>query len=157
MELKKGYKAPNFALRNTQKEEVALNELSGKKIVLLFFPLAFTGVCTAEMCGVRDTMSQYNDLKAEVFGISVDTVFTLEKFKEENQINFELLSDFNKEVSRAYGCLYEDFVLGMKGVSKRAAFVIDEKGIIRYAEVLESAGDLPNFDNIFKALKSTLR
>ncbi|HHS95633.1 MAG TPA: peroxiredoxin [Phaeodactylibacter sp.] len=150
--IKKGDKAPTFSLRNTDKEEVSLEDYKGKNVVLLFFPLAFTGVCTAELCSVRDDMSTYEQLDAQVLGISVDSLFSLGKFKEQEQYNFPLLSDFNKTVSRAYGALYEDFVLDMRGVSKRAAFVIDKEGMVQYAEVLESAGDLPNFE----AIKATL-
>lgn len=153
MVINKGDKAPNFSLRDTNKAEVKLSDFEGKKTVILFFPLAFTSVCTDELCSVRDNLSFYNDLDAEVLGISVDSLFVLEKFKEMNGYNFTLLSDFNKEASRAYGTLYENFVLDMKGVSKRAAFVVDEKGIIRYAEVLESAGDLPNFSAIKEVLQ----
>ena len=152
MVINKGDKAPNFTLRNTLKEEVSLANFNDKKLVILFFPLAFTGVCTEELCGVRDDASEYNSLDAEVVGISVDSLFVLERFKAENNYNFTLLSDFNKEASRAYGTLYENFVLDMKGVSKRAAFVVDQKGTVRYAEVLENAGELPNF----KAIKEVL-
>lgn len=155
MGIKNGVKAPNFTLRNTAKAEVSLSDFHGKKnVVVLFFPLAFTGVCTEELCSVRDDISAYNDVDAQVLGISVDSLFTLEKFKAEQAYNFPLLSDFNKEVSRAYDALYEDFVLGMKGVSKRAAFVVDKNGTIQYSEVLESAGDLPNFSKIKEALAS---
>ena len=152
MIINKGDKAPNFTLRDTQKQEVSLSDYEGKKLVILFFPLAFTGVCTEELCGVRDYSEEYNNLDAEIVGISVDSLFVLERFKAENNYNFTLLSDFNKEASRAYGTLYENFVLDMKGVSKRAAFVVDQKGTIRYAEVLENAGELPNF----KAIKEVL-
>jgi len=154
MALKIGNKAPNFTLRNTKTEEVSLERFQGENIVLLFFPLAFTGVCTTELCTMRDDITTYQNLNAQILGVSVDSLFTLEKFKSEQNLNFPLLSDFNKEVSRAYDSLYEDFVLDMKGVSKRSAFVIDKKGIIRYAEVLESAGDLPNFDAVKEALKT---
>lgn len=152
MALQVGDKAPDFTLVNTQKEEVTLSKQEGP-VVLLFFPMAFTGVCTTELCTIRDDYSSYNELKATVFGISVDSPFTLGKFKEEQNLNFELLSDFNKTASAAYDALYEDFVLGLKGVSKRSAFVVDGNGTIQYAEVLESAGDLPNFDAIKKALQ----
>jgi peroxiredoxin len=99
-------------------------------------------------------MADYAALNAEVVAVSVDSLFTLDKFKAEQGLPFPLLSDFNKEVSGAYGSLYENFVLGMKGVSKRSAFVIDKEGQIQYAEVLESAGDLPNFDAVKQALTS---
>jgi len=152
MEINVGNKAPNFTLRNTEKAEVSLENYKGKNVVLLFFPLAFTGVCTTELCTMRDDIATYEGLDAEVLAISVDSLFTLEQFKKAENYNFQLLSDFNKNVSRAYGSFYEDFVLDMKGVSKRAAFVIDKEGMIQYAEVLESAGDLPNFDAVKAAL-----
>jgi glutaredoxin-dependent peroxiredoxin len=119
---------------------------------LLFFPMAFTSVCTKELCSIRDNISIYNNANALVFGISVDSPFTLKKYKEEQGLNFPLLSDFNKEASEAYGVLYEAFNDWMKGVSKRSAFVIDKKGIVRYAEVLEKAADLPDFEAIQRTL-----
>lgn len=149
-----GDKAPEFTLRATDKAEKSLKDYSGKNVVLLFFPLAFTGVCTKELCGVRDDLKAYDELNAQILAVSVDSLFTLEQFKAAQNYNFPLLSDFNKEVSRAYGSLYEDFVLGMKGVSKRSAFVISPEGMIKYAEILEDAGQIPNFDNIKKALES---
>lgn len=152
MSVTTGDKAPVFSLYNTDKELVALESFHGKNVVLVFFPMAFTKVCTAELCSMRDNMSVYERLNSEILGISVDSLFTLGKFKAEQNLNFPLLSDFNKEISRAYGALYEEFVFGMKGVSKRAAFVIDKEGAIRYAEVLESAGDLPNFEAIQETL-----
>lgn len=148
--------APDFTLKNTNAENVSLNSFKGKKIVLLFFPFANTGVCTKEMCSMRDSMSQYSDLNAEVLGISVDSPFTLKLWKEHNKINFQLLSDFNKEVAPAYGAFYDVFAPGKfdyKGVAKRSAFVIDENGVIKYAEVLENAGDEPNYSAIQNALK----
>ena len=154
MSITLGQQAPNFTLRDTEKNEVSLSQYAGKKVVLVFFPLAFTGVCTTELCSIRDSIATYNQLNAEVIGISVDSLFTLDKFKKEQSLNFTLLSDFNKEVSTAYGCLYENFVLDMKGVSKRSAFVIDAQGAVQYAEVLESAGDLPNFEAIQACLAS---
>jgi peroxiredoxin len=143
-----GDKAPEFTLFNTEKQAVSLSELKGQNVVLLFFPLAFTSTCTAELCGVRDDIANYSKLNAKVYGISVDSLFTLGKFKEEQSLNFDLLSDFNKTTSAAYGSLYDSFVLGMNGVSKRSAFVVDKEGVIRYAEVLESAGDIPNLEAV---------
>ncbi|MCR9289004.1 MAG: redoxin domain-containing protein [Bacteroidetes bacterium] len=154
MAIKAGDKAPVFTLRDSDKNEVSLEGYKGKNVVLLFFPLAFTGVCTTELCAMRDDIGTYEGLNAEVLAVSVDSLFTLEKFKAEQNFNFPLLSDFNKEVSRAYDALYEDFVLDMKGVSKRSAFVIDKEGTVRYAEVLESAGDLPNFEVVKETLAS---
>jgi peroxiredoxin len=146
--------APDFTLFNTEKKEVSLSNYRGKNVVLLFFPLAFTGVCTTELCNVRDNIAVYNNANAEVLAISVDSVFTLEKFKSEQNINFDLLSDFNKEVSQMYGAYYDNFVLGMKGVAKRAAFLIDREGKVQYSEVLEDAGKVPDFDSIQKVLAS---
>jgi len=148
MSLPLGGMAPDFTLHNTVKAQISLSAQKGKNVVLLFFPLAFTSTCTTELCSVRDELATYNGLNALVFGISNDSVFTLAKFKEEQKLNFELLSDFNKTVSTAYESLYPEFILGMKGVSKRSAFVIDKNGILQYGEVLEKAGDLPNFNAI---------
>jgi len=152
MKIEIGQTAPDFTLIDTDKNKVTLSEYKGKNVLLLFFPMAFTGVCTKELCSIRDNIASYNAVNAQVFGISVDSPFTLAKFKEEQHLNFPLLSDFNKEVSETYGAIYEAFIGWMKGVSKRSAFVIDKNGIIQYAEVLESAGDLPNFE----AINSTL-
>ncbi len=155
MKIEAGQKAPDFSLYDSTKNKVTLSDLKGKQVLLLFFPQAFTSVCTKELCNVRDNIAQYNQVNAQVLGISVDSIFTLAKFKEEQQLNFPLLSDFNKEVSQAYGAIYEAWIFDMKGVSKRSAFVIDEAGIVQYAEVLENAGDLPNFEAIEAALAVT--
>ena len=147
-----GQAAPDFKLFNTEKKEISLSDYKGKNLVILFFPLAFTGVCTAELCNIRDNYNVYTSLNAEVVGVSIDSLFSLERFKKEQSYNFDLLSDFNKETARTYGAIYEDWILGMKGVAKRAAFVIDENGVVTYAEVLESAGDLPDFGKIEQAV-----
>lgn len=152
MTLNIGDKAPTFVLKDSAMADVDLTSYAGKNVLLLFFPLAFTGVCTTELCQTRDDITRYNNMNAEVLAISVDSPFALAKFKEENKLNFSLLSDFNKDVSRSYHALYEEFVAGMKGVSKRAAFVIDKEGVIKYAEVLENAGNLPNFEAVHAAL-----
>ncbi|MFT6202542.1 MAG: peroxiredoxin [Spirosomataceae bacterium] len=152
MALKVGDKAPNFTLINTETKEVSLSDYKDKNVVLLFFPLAFTGVCTTELCEMRDNIVTYSDLDAEIVAVSVDSPFTLAKFKEEQKLPFPLLSDFNKTTSEAYDSIYEDFVLGMKGVSKRSAFVIDKAGVIQHAEVLADAGKIPDF----KAVQSVL-
>lgn len=154
MNIQVGQAAPNFSLFDSDKNKISLANQKGKNVLLLFFPQAFTGVCTAELCSIRDNISIYNNTDATVFGISVDSIFTLGKFKLEQNYNFPLLSDFNKEVSTAYGAVYENWIFDMKGVSKRSAFLIDKEGIIRYAEVLESAGDLPNFEAIQNTLKN---
>lgn len=155
MSLQINQSAPDFKLYNTEKKEISLSAYKGKNVVVLFFPLAFTGTCTAELCHIRDNYAMYNSLNAVVLGISVDSVFTLAKFKEEQKLNFDLLSDFNKTTSEAYGSLYKDFVLGMHGVSKRSAFVVDKTGQLRYTEVLENAGEQPNYGAI-KACLETL-
>lgn len=149
-----GQKAPDFKLFDTNKQEVSLSQFAGKQVVILFFPLAFTSVCTAELCSVRDNYAVYNNLNAEVIGISVDSPFTLAKFKDEQKLNFTLLSDFNASTAESYGALYDEFVMGMKRVSKRAAFVVGTDGNLKYVEVLASAGDLPNFAAIQAALKA---
>jgi glutaredoxin-dependent peroxiredoxin len=147
-----GQKAPLFTLVDSEKNKVSLSDFKGKNVVLLFFPAAFTGVCTKELCATRDELSFYNDLNAQVLAISVDMPYTQAKFKELNNYNFPLLSDFNKEVSTAYEAIYQEWNFGMKGVSKRSSFVIDKEGIVRYAQVLENAGDYPDFDAIKKTL-----
>ncbi len=152
MKIEVGQQAPDFTLHASDKTEVSLSAQKGNNVLLLFFPQAFTGVCTKELCSVRDNIALYNNANAKVFGISVDSPFTLAKFKEDQHLNFPLLSDFNKDVSAAYGSLYDAFIGWMKGVSKRSAFVIDKEGIVQYAEVLESAGDMPNFEAINAAL-----
>ena len=148
-----GQEAPDFSLYNSEKTKVTLSELKGTPVLLLFFPLAFTSVCTAELCDVRDQISLYNEASVTVLGISVDSVYTLAKFKEDQRLNFQLLSDFNKEVSKKYNSLYEKFGFDMEGVSKRAAFLIDREGVIQYAEILDNAGAQPNF----VALKEEMR
>lgn len=149
-----GQQAPDFELYSSDKQVVKLSEQKDHNVLLLFFPLAFTSVCTAELCAVRDNLSWYNNANAKVFGISVDALQSLARFKEDQQLNFTLLSDFNKETSAAYGSLYEKFGYNMKGVSKRSAFIIDKEGIVRYAEVLENAGELPDFKKIQEVLSS---
>ena len=147
-----GQSAPEFTLYDSDKNKVSLSDFKGKNVLLLFFPQAFTGTCTKELCAVRDDISRYSNVNAQVIGISVDSIFTLAKYKEEQQYNFPLLSDFNKEVSALYDTLYTEWILDMKGVSKRSAFAIDKAGKICYAEVLERAGDMPNFKAINEML-----
>lgn len=150
-----GEKAPDFSLQDTTGKSVSLyNDLLGKgnQVVLLFFPLAFSSTCTEELCKVRDNMKMYNAFNARVAGISIDSFFTLREFKKSQNISFTLLSDFNKEVCRLYEVIYEDYH-GMKGVSKRASFVIDIDGTIKHREVVQDSGRLPDF----KAIQSALR
>lgn len=150
MIIKQGVKAPAVELVDSDLEKVQIPSQESATI-LLFFPLAFTSVCTTELCSVRDNIKLYENLDARVYGISVDSPFTLKEFKTSQNLNFPLLSDFNKHAAQAYNAFYEEF-FGMQGVAKRAAFVIDQKGIVQYAEVLANAGDLPDFN----AIQSTL-
>ena len=153
MPLKIGDKAPDFILIDTDRKQVKLDDFAGKNLVILFFPFAFTSTCTKELCSVRDELTDYNSLNAEIVAVSVDTFYSLGKYKTEQNLNFTLLSDFNKEMSTAYDSLYAVFGLGgMKGVAKRSAFVVDKLGVIQYAEVLENAGEIPNLN----AVKETL-
>ena len=153
MTLQEGQAAPAFTLFSSDLKEVSLADFAGKKVIIHFFPMAFTGTCTEQLCTMRDNFGFYEGLNAQVLGISVDSPFTLAKFKEENKYQFPLLSDFNKTASPAYGAFYDEFVFGLKGVSKRAAFVLDEEHNVIYAEVLESAGDLPDFNAIAEKVK----
>jgi peroxiredoxin len=155
MSVNVGSPAPNFTLFASMNEPVSLSQFNGEKnVLLLFFPQSFTGVCTKELCSVRDDIARYQQMNAEVIGISVDSVFTLARFKEDQNLNFTLLSDFNRETSVSYDCIYDSFTgMGMKGVSKRSAFIIDKAGMVRYAEVLDNAGEVPNFDAINACLQ----
>jgi peroxiredoxin len=150
-----GQAAPDFKLPNTEKVFFTLSQFKGKSNVLvLFFPLAFTGTCTKELCGVRDDIARYSKAGAEVLAISIDTPQTLNRYKEEQSLPFQVLSDFNKEAITAYGNAYEVFSCGLKGVAKRSAYVVDKNGIVQYAEVLENAGEIPNFEAINKVIES---
>jgi peroxiredoxin len=153
MALQVGDPAPQFTMVSSEKKEVSLSDFKGRKVVLHFFPFAFTSTCTTQLCEMRDNFGYYEGLNAQIIAISVDSPHTLAKFKEVYEYQFLLLSDFNKEVSPKYDAFYEVFSLGLKGVSKRAAFVIDEDQNIIYAEVLENAKDLPDFGAIAGAVK----
>jgi peroxiredoxin len=150
-----GKPAPSFTLFDTEKKAVSLSDYKGQNVVVLFFPLAFTGVCTAELCNIRDNIGIYNNANAQVLGISVDSIFTLGKFKEEQKLNFSLLSDFNKVASKSFDVLYETFpAFEMQGVSKRSAFVIDKEGVVQYEEICATPGDLPDFAAIQNVLNT---
>src|SRR5258705_12914095 len=152
MKIEIGQPAPGFTLYDSEKKQLSLADYKGHNVLLLFFPLAFTSTCTKELCSVRDNITWYNHVDAKVLGISVDALHTLAKYKEDQQLNFTLLSDFNKDVSRDYDSIYEVFGYNMKGVSKRSAFVIDKEGLVRYAEVLDNASEVPNFEAIQQVL-----
>lgn len=157
MALAKGTKAPDFTLKHKTEDglvDVTLSDNFGSKnTVLLFFPFAFTSVCMSEMCSVRDTLGQFTELNADVFGISVDSPFTLEVMSKKENIPFPLLSDFNKEVSLAYDVLYED-LLGLRGVSKRSAFVINPEGVICYAWSSDDPKNVPDFPELRTAIQA---
>ncbi len=152
MTIEEGDVAPDFTLPNEENKPVTLSkELGEGPVVLSFHVFDFTGVCTTQACSFRDAMGDLTTYGAKVFGISVDTPFTHKRFKEENRINYPLLSDFNKEVSRTYGVLYDDFI-GFKGVSKRSVFVIDKDGVVRYRWVTEDNRIAPNVEEVAKVV-----
>jgi len=149
-----GAPAPDFSLAPAPgPDRVTLSEHRGTPVVLLFIPLAFSGVCTDEMCRVAEDWRRWEEVGATVLGISVDSPFVTRKFAEETGVPFPVLSDFNKEVSEGYGVLYREF-FGMKGVSKRAAFVVDGGGTVAYAWVTEDADVLPPFGEILEAVEA---
>jgi glutaredoxin-dependent peroxiredoxin len=154
MVLRIGQRVPDFSLPDTDKQERKLLEFTQKgKTVLLFFPFAFSGVCDKEMCVFRDGSSRFNSLNAQAVGISVDSVFTLKVFAQTYNLQFPLLSDFNKKISKAYGVLHDTWVtLGYRGVSKRAAFVLDGKGILRYKWMTDAPSNEPPYDEVLSAL-----
>jgi len=146
-----GSKAPDFTLINEERQPVRLSEQQGRPVVLAFFPAAFSSVCTKELCTFRDSLARLNQAKAQVYGISVDTFFTLKAFHDQQGYNFPLLSDFNKQTIRDYGVFNEDMI-GLKGIAKRAVFVIDKDGIVRHREVLEDARNEPDYGAVFTAV-----
>jgi peroxiredoxin len=154
MVLRLGQRVPDFSLPDSNKQERKLSEFTQKgKMVLLFFPFAFSGVCDKEMCVFRDGAAKFNSPSVQTVGISVDSVFTLKVFAQTYNLQFPLLSDFNKKVSRAYGVLHETWVAhGYKGVSKRAAFVLDGRGILRYKWVTDAPSNEPPYDEVLAAL-----
>jgi len=148
-----GSKAPDFTLTNQDRQPVKLSDQRGKPVVLAFFPAAFSGVCTKELCTFRDSMAQLNKANAQVYGISVDTFFSLKAFQDQQHYNFPLLSDFNKQVIRDYGVYNEDMI-GLKGIAKRAVFVIDKDGVVRHREVLDDARNEPDYGKVVSALQA---
>lgn len=147
-----GDKISDFELMSHEGQSVKLSEkLQEGPVVLAFFPMAFTGVCTAEMCEFRDSIKEFEDLKATVYGVSVDSRFSLAAFAKQQDLNFPLLSDFNKEVAGRLGILYEDF-LGMKGVAKRSVFVVKPDFSVAYKWVTDNAGERPDLGEVRGAL-----
>lgn len=149
-----GSKAPDFTLTNQERQPVTLSALRGRPVVLAFFPAAFSSVCQKELCTLRDRMNELdrpNGANAQVFGISVDTFFALKAFHDQQKFTFPLLSDFNKQAIRDYGVFNEDMI-GLKGIAKRAVFVLDKDGVVRHREVLEDARNEPDYQAVFAAL-----
>ena len=151
MAVMEGGQAPDFTLMNQEREPVTLSTLKGRPVVLAFFPAAFSSVCTKELCTFRDSLSRLSQAKAQVLGISVDTFFALKAFHTDQKLTFPLLSDFNKQTIRDYGVHNEDMI-GLKGIAKRAVFVIDADGKVRYRQVLDDARNEPDYDAVYKAL-----
>ena len=147
-----GSKAPAFKLYNTDRKEISSGDLAGKIVVLSFFPAAFTRVCTEQVCDSRDDMAFYNDLGAVVIGISCDMPFSLKAFKEKHNINYELLSDFNKLTIHEYDMYHCNFICGLKGVAKRGVVVIDKNGMVAYSEETVNTGTQVNFAALKEAL-----
>jgi peroxiredoxin len=155
MVVKEGDMAPEFELPDSKNKPRKLAEFKGQNVVLAFFPGAFTGVCTKEMCAFRDSMGAFNDMKAKVLGISVDTPFALAKFAEENKLNFELLSDHGKHVITEYGIVHKNFIgLNKLDVSKRSVFIVDKNGMVVYSWVSEDPGKEPEYETLKQKLAS---
>ncbi|HEV8354484.1 MAG TPA: peroxiredoxin [bacterium] len=149
-----GQKVPNVSLIAGDRTPVRLADLLGRPTVLLFFPGAFTGVCTKEMCTFRDDLSRFNDLGAQVLAISVDSPYAQQAFKEANGLNFPLLSDFTREAVKAFGVEDPNFLKGMMaGTAKRSAFVVDANGTVTYRWVSDNPGVEPNYDEVAAAVK----
>ena len=148
-----GSTAPDFTLTNQDRQPVTLSAQRGKPVLLAFFPAAFSSVCAKELCTFRDSIAKLAQANAQVYGISVDTFFALKAFHDHEKLSFPLLSDFNKQVIREYGVFNEDMI-GLKGIAKRAVFVIDKDGVVRHREVLEDARNEPDYEKVFGALSS---
>lgn len=150
-----GQQAPELKLLNTDRKPVALSDLKGKKTILLFFPGAFTGVCTKELCTFRDALARYNRLDAQVVAISVDSPWAQKGFADANTLTFPLLSDFNRQAVRAYGVELKDFA-GVSGynVAKRAVFVLDKNGVVRWKWISDNPGVEPNYEDVSAAVRA---
>jgi peroxiredoxin len=148
-----GSKAPDFTLMSQERQPVTLSAQHGHPVVLAFFPAAFSSVCQKELCTFRDQLARLNHAHAQVYGISVDTFFALKAFHTDQNLTFPLLSDFNKQVIRDYGVFNEDMI-GLKGIAKRAVFVIDGNGIVQYRQVLDDARNEPDYEKVLSAVDS---
>jgi len=148
-----GSPAPDFTLMNQERQPVTLSAQRGHPVLLAFFPAAFSSVCQKELCTFRDQLARLNQAHAQVYGISVDTFFALKAFHDAQGLTFPLLSDFNKQVIRAYGVFNEDMI-GLHGIAKRAVFVVDSAGVVRHREVLDDARNEPDYQKVFAALEA---
>ena len=146
-----GSVGPDFTLPNQDREPVTLSAQRGRPVVLAFFPAAFSSVCEKELCTFRDALAQLNKANAQVLGISVDTFFALKAFRDQQRLTFPLLSDFNKNVIRDYGVFNEDMI-GLRGIAKRAVFVLDKQGVVRHREVLDDARNEPDYQRVLDAV-----
>ncbi len=153
MAVEVGQAAPEFSLYDTARTKRSLSDFNGKNVVLAFVPGAFTGTCTTEMCDLRDQMSQFNSLNAEVLGISVDPPFSQKAWADANNLNFTILSDFGREATQAYDVAWNNMA-GLEGytAANRAVFVVDKGGVVRYKWLAPSPADLPDYDEIRQAL-----
>jgi peroxiredoxin len=148
-----GSKAPDFTLMSHDRQPITLSAQHGHPVVLAFFPAAFSSVCQKELCTFRDHLARLNHAHAQVYGISVDTFFALKAFHDAQALTFPLLSDFNKQVIRDYGVYNEDMI-GLHGIAKRAVFVLDKDGIVRHREVLHDARNEPDYEKVYTTLES---
>ena len=148
-----GTSAPDFTLMNQDRQPVTLSAERGHPVVLAFFPAAFSSVCQKELCTFRDQLARLNHARAQVYGISVDTFFALKAFHDAQRLTFPLLSDFNKQVIRDYGVFNEDMI-GLHGIAKRAVFVLDANGVVRHREVLEDARNEPDYQKVYTAVET---
>ena len=155
MAVQVGDKAPEFTLIDADRKPRSLSEFRGKNVVLAFFPGAFTGVCTKEMCSLRDSMARFNEMNAQVVAISVDSPFANKAFAAQNNLQFPLLSDFTRAVVKSYGIVLDGFA-GIEGYSaaKRSVFVLDKSGVVRFVWITDNPGVEPNYDEVTKAVSA---
>jgi peroxiredoxin len=146
-----GTEAPDFSLPDHERNPVTLRSFRGRPVLLLFFPGAFSDTCTKELCTFRDDFDRFEGADVQVLGVSVDTFFALAAFRRANGFRFLLLSDFSKQVIRDYGVFNEDMI-GLKGIAKRAVFVLDRDGIVRYREVLDDARNEPDYQRVLETV-----
>jgi peroxiredoxin len=150
-----GQPAPDFTLYDTDRKQRSLSEFKGKNVVLAFFPGAFTGVCTTEMCTLRDNVDQFNSMNAQVIGITVDPPFAQKAWTDQNKVNYPFLSDFRREVVNQYGLTFANLA-GLEGyvAANRAVLVLDKAGVVRYKWVAPNPGTEPNYDEVKQAVSS---